>query len=129
MRSLKIALLQVVCKAWRIIKKNYEFKIQNYLFRNPNFKSFRTIINQYVKSLNEKPNKNSTAQARYKLIHGRNVNVRAKVPKSVFGAFWEVAEIKRYTSQKDKVISILDELAAKKLLIKLLLMIMKIALL
>lgn len=74
-----------------------EERMQNYLFRNPNFKSFRAIINQYVKSLNENPNKKSNKTAPHE--HDTSSHM---------------AEIKRYTVQKDKVISILDELAAKK---------------
>ena len=43
-----------------------EEKIQKCLFKDSNFKSFRSIINQYIKNLNEKPNKKSNNKPSYK---------------------------------------------------------------
>lgn len=36
-----------------------EEQLQTYLLIDPNFKSFRSLTNQYIKSLNQKPNRKS----------------------------------------------------------------------
>lgn len=98
-----------------------EENIQNCLFKNPNFKSFRSIINQYVESLNQKPNKKSNRIAPQK--HDRSANTASmlmldpKYPKAFsehLGDDPRIDEIKNYRSQNNKVISILDELATKQ---------------
>lgn len=46
-------------KQHKINEVTIEEKIQSHLHIDPNFKSFRSVINQYAKSLNKKPNRKS----------------------------------------------------------------------
>ena len=98
-----------------------EEKIQDCLFKDPNFKSFLLIINKYIKSLNEKPNKKSKNEPPYR--HDTNsytasmLMLEPKYPKAFsehFGKDPRIDEIKYYKLQNNKVISILDELSAKQ---------------
>ena len=53
-------------KQHRIYGITIEEKIQGHLLNNLNFKSFRAITNQYIKSLNQKPNRKSNKKPSHK---------------------------------------------------------------
>lgn len=98
-----------------------EEKIQTQLNIYPNFKSFRRVINQYVKSLNEKPNKKSNKTSPHK--HDNRSNTASMLmiePKHTkafserFGKDPRATDVKNYVLQSKKVMSILDELAIYK---------------
>jgi transposase InsO family protein len=84
-------------------------------------KSYRSIVNLFVKSLNRKPNKKSLLKAAEK--HDKSVTIAsmfmvdAKYPKAFSERFGEDSrrkEIYKYKLENSKVTSVLEELAAKR---------------
>lgn len=84
-------------------------------------KQYRKIVNSYVKSLNKKPNTKSIPKAPE--IHDTRVSVASILmveplhPKAFsehFGADYRRDEVYRYKAENRKVISLLEEFAAKK---------------
>lgn len=99
--------------------KTFEQSIQEAFISG--VRSYRNIVNLFVKSLNRKPNKKSLLKPAEK--HDKSVSiasmlmVNAKYPKAFSEQFGEDPrrkEIKKYKLENSKVVSILEELAAKR---------------
>lgn len=94
--------------------------LSNHIGTEPNYKSFRAVLNRYVRNLNTKPNKKSrTAPER----HDRSVSAASmlmappKYPqaksKNITNDF-RIDEVEKFKAENAKVIGILAKLAAKK---------------
>jgi len=91
------------------------------ILENPNFRNSRSILNQYVKSLNEKPNKKSLPLSPEK--HDKQSSTAAMLmaeptyPKAFskhFGNDSRFDEISKFRTENSEVVSILNEIALKK---------------
>jgi len=108
-------------KEHRIDRNTIEEELQAQLILDPKFKSFRSVINKYVNSLNQKPNKksNKTSPERHDISShtAAMLMIEPKYPKAFSEQFKtdsRASEVKRFRSENNQVISLLDELAAKK---------------
>jgi hypothetical protein len=88
---------------------------------NPNFRNSRSILNQYVKSLNEKPNKKSLQLSPER--HDKQSSMASMLmaaptyPKAFskhFGDDFRFDEISKFKTENSEVVSILNEIALKK---------------
>jgi hypothetical protein len=88
---------------------------------NPNFRNSRSILNQYVKSLNEKPNKKSLQLSPER--HDKQSSMASmlmaaptypKVFSKHFGDDFRFDEISKFKTENSEVVSILNEIALKK---------------
>jgi hypothetical protein len=95
--------------------------LTRYTLKNPNFRNSRSILNQYVKSLNEKPNKKSLQLSPER--HDKQSSmasmlmaepIYSKAFSERFGKDIRNQEIGKFKDKNLEVISILQELAAKK---------------
>jgi transposase InsO family protein/integrase len=91
------------------------------ILENPDFRNSRSILNQYVKSLNEKPNKKSLTLSPER--HDRQSSMAAMLmaepayPKAFskhFGDDFRFDEISKFKIENSEVVSILNEIALKK---------------
>jgi integrase/transposase InsO family protein len=108
-------------KEHRIEDVTIEELLTRCVIENPNFRNFRSILNQYVKSLNEKPNKKSLKLSPEK--HDKQSSTAAMLmaepvyPKAFskhFGDDFRFNEISKFKIENSEVITILNEIAAKK---------------
>jgi len=106
-------------KEHKIEGKTFEQSVQEFAVLG--YKSYRNIVNLFVKSLNKKPNKKSFLKAAEK--HDTSVTVASmlmvepKYPKAFSERFGEDPrreEIFKYKLENAKVTSVLEELAAKR---------------
>jgi hypothetical protein len=95
--------------------------LTRYTLKNPNFRNSRSILNQYVESLNEKPNKKSLQLSPER--HDKQLSMASmlmaeptysKAFSERFGKDIRNQEIEKFKDKNLEVISILQELAAKK---------------
>jgi hypothetical protein len=108
-------------KEHRIEDVTIEELLTRCAIENPNFRNSRSILNQYVKSLNEKPNKKS-----FKLSperHDKQSSTAAMLmaepiyPKAFskhFGDDFRFNEISKFKIENSEVITILNEITFKK---------------
>jgi transposase InsO family protein/integrase len=95
--------------------------LTGYTLENPNFRNSRSILNQYVKSLNEKPNKKSFQLSPER--HDKQSSTASMLmaeptyPKAFskhFGDDFRFDEISKFKTENLEVVSILNEIALKK---------------
>jgi integrase/recombinase XerD len=107
-------------KEHKIYNTTLEEKLSNLLAINPKFTSYRACLNEYVKSLNSKPNQKSKISPHQ---HDNNVSTATMLmqepnhPKAVSARFGEdlrSGHVENYKAESEKVIGVLAELAARK---------------
>ena len=107
-------------KQHKIYNTTIEEKLSNSIAIDPNFRSYRAILNRYVNSLNNKPNKKSvmTLQKQDKSVSTAAMSMtdpkyyQAK-SKHISNDF-RTEEIEKFKAENNKVIELLAELAARK---------------
>lgn len=84
----------------------------------PNFRSYRSVLNKYIRSLNGKPNKKSKTSPQR---HDRDVSVAASLmtePNQARSAYlgedFRINEVGKFKAENTQVIGILKEIAARK---------------
>ena len=107
-------------KEHKIYETIIEEKLSNNILIEPNFRSYRSVLNEYTQSLNSKPNKKSkTAPQR----HYTDVSAAAslmKEPKytqarsAYLGEYFRINEVEKYKAENAKVIGILTDIATRK---------------
>jgi integrase/recombinase XerD len=107
-------------KDHKIYDTTIEEKLSNSLAVDPNFVSYRANLNEYVKSLNSKPNNKSKIAPQH---HDNNVTTasmlmrepsQSKARSDHFGKDIRSDHIESYKAESNKVVGILAELAARK---------------
>jgi len=107
-------------KEHKIYDTTIQEKLYNSLAVDPKFASYRACLNEYVKSLNNKPNRKSKAGPQQ---HDNNVSTATmlmqepshpKAMSSHFGEDLRSEHVANYKAESEKVIGVLAELAAKK---------------
>lgn len=109
-------------KQHKINDKTFQEELIYQIENNPKFKAYRKLFFQYTRSLNLKPNRKSKDKSpeRYDLdvSTATMLMVEPKVFKGIFRAFfgsdYRRPEIDRYKIETEGVISLLDEIAAKR---------------
>jgi len=96
-------------------------QIFSYVLANPDFRSARSVLNRYVKSLNNRPNKKTLKLAPKRADkEGRMASqlmiepIHPKAFSEHFGTDYRLKSINNYKSDNLKIRSILAEIAAKK---------------
>ena len=107
-------------KEHKIYDTTIEEALSNHIATEPNFRSFRAVLNRYVKNLNKKPNKKSRTAPEQ---HDKSVSAASILmappkytqakSKRITNDF-RVDEVEKFKAENPKVIRVLAELAAKK---------------
>jgi len=109
-------------KEHKIYETTIEEKLSNNILIEPNFRSYRSVFNEYIRSLNSKPNKKKkclTSPQR----HDRDVSTASRLmtnpkytqAKSVHsGKDFRINEVEKFKAENTKVIGILADIAARK---------------
>ena len=107
-------------KEHKIHGTTIEERLSNNLVIEPNFRSYRAVLNEYVKSLNSKPNRKSITAPQK---HDKDVSTAAMLmadPKysqaksAHLGEDFRIGEVEKFKAENTKVIGVLAELAARK---------------
>nr|YP_010472488.1 hypothetical protein N4L43_pgp021 [Pleurosigma intermedium]UVG42099.1 hypothetical protein [Pleurosigma intermedium] len=107
-------------KEHKIHETTIEEKLSNNILIEPNFRSYRSVLNEYIRSLNGKPNKKSKTSPQG---HYRDVLAASRLmrdPKytqarSVYlGEDFRINEVEKFKAENIKVIAILKDIAARK---------------
>lgn len=107
-------------KEHKIYDTTIEEKLSNKILIEPNFRSYRAVLNEYVNSLNNKPNRKSIVAPSK---HDKDVSAAAMLmrePKysqsksKYIGEDFRMDEVEKFKAENTKVIGVLAELAARK---------------
>ena len=107
-------------KEHRINGTTIEEKLSDYLAVEPNFNSYRAVLNEYVRSLNNKPNKKARTSPQR---HDKAVSTAAllmiepkydKAKSARIGKDFRVEEVEKFKAENTRVIGILADIAARK---------------
>ena len=107
-------------KEHKIHNLTIEEKLFNSTAIDPNFKSYRACLNEYVNSLNNKPNGKSIVSPQKRDNDVSTASMLMAGPKYYqakskhVGEDFRIVEVEKFKSENDKVIGLLAELAAKK---------------
>jgi len=105
-------------KSFKINGRTLEQTLNEKLKKQPNFKSYRMIVSQYVKMLNEQPNKKTFGHSPNQ--KDKNVEVASRLMLDPiyskafsrhFGYDPRLFEIEQFKSNSEKVIKLLEEVA------------------
>jgi integrase/recombinase XerD len=107
-------------KEHKIYETTIEEKLSNNILIEPNFRSYRSVLNEYTRSLNSKPNKKSITDPQRHYTDVSAATSLMKEPKytqarsAYLGEDFRINEVEKYKAENAKVIGILTDIAARK---------------
>ena len=107
-------------KEHKIHETTIEERLSNNILIEPNFRSYRSVLNEYIRSLNNKPNKKSITNPQrhdISVTTAANLMTEPKYTQAIstyLGEDFRLNEVEKFKSENSKVIGILADIAARK---------------